>query len=127
MLHPLLHLIATEPHLLAEHAQGYAALAGAELDTLSAGWKRRALLGSAALVGAVAAIVFAGTAVMLWAVVPSAQIHAPWALVAVPLVPAVGALACLWAARSPSGGTSFGKLREQVAADIAMLREVGQP
>lgn len=123
MLHPLLHLIATQPQLLADHAEAYADLLGEELGSASALWKRRALLVGAGLCCVGVAAVLAGVALMLWAVVPAADIHAPWALVVVPMLPAGAAVACLVAARRQESSGAFSHVRNQVKADVAMLRE----
>ena len=123
MLHPLLHLVATQPHLLADHAEAYAELVAAEIGTVSTFWKRRAVLNAVALCCVVTAAVLAGVAVMLWAVVPAADIRAPWALVAVPLLPAAAAAICLLAASSVRRAGGFDTLRQQMKADIVMLRE----
>ena len=57
MLHPLLHLVATQPQLLADHAEAYAELVAEELGDFSVTWKRRALLNAVALCfGGVAAV-----------------------------------------------------------------------
>ena len=123
MLHPLLHLIATRPQLLAEHAEAYAELVAADVGAASAVWKQRAVLNAVALCCLGVAAVLAGVALMLWAVVPVADIHSPWALVATPLLPVAVAAGCLMAARERPGGSTFGNLRRQVRADIVMLRE----
>jgi cytochrome bd-type quinol oxidase subunit 2 len=125
MIHPLFHLIATRPQLLAEHAQAYAELVGAEISQVSAAWKRRAILLAAALCCVGVAAVLAGVALMLWAVVAEGEIRAPWALIVAPLVPLAVALACLLAARSDDEREAMASLRQQVSADMAMLREVG--
>lgn len=125
MLHPLLHLVATQPQLLAEHAGAYAEMFAAQVGIVSAAWKRRAALSAVALCCAGVAAVLAGVALMLWAVSPPGTIHAPWALLAGPLLPAAVALACLVAARSNAAESGFSALREQLNADIVMLREAG--
>ncbi len=123
-MHPLFNLIATRPHMLAEHAEAYAELVSAELGTASASWKRGAILNVAALSCLVLAVSLAGVALMFWAVIPLPQMQAPWALIAVPLAPLVIAAGCLLAARTPLERNPFDTLRKQVKADIAMLREV---
>ena len=126
MVHPLLHLIATRPQLLAEHAEAYAELVAVEFDTARAGWKRRALLNAAALCGIGVAAVLGGVALMLWAVIPATQIQAPWALVLAPLLPLAAAACCGWAARRMDDDVpAFESVRRQLRADVAMLREVG--
>lgn len=123
-MHPLFRLISTRPQLLADHAEAYAALVAAEVPRVSAAWKRRALLLALALVCLAVAAGLAGVAWMLWAVLPESQIRAPWVLLVVPAVPVLTAIACLLAARSTGEAGAFSELREQVKADIGMLREV---
>lgn len=127
MLHPLLHLIATQPHLLAEHAQVYAELAAAEAGEFSTRWKRRALLLTMAAFFIGLAVVLAGIALMLWAAMPVAQMQAPWALLAVPLALAAVAGLCWLAGRPQIDAVAFSHLRRQVKADMLMLREVAAP
>jgi uncharacterized membrane protein YqjE len=123
----MLHLIATKPQLLADHAQAYAELAAVEVGQFSAAWRRRALFLAISAFFLGLAGVLAGVAVMLWSVLPAAQMQAPWALVAVPVaVAAVGAL-CLLAGRSQNQASAFATLREQVRSDLMMLRETGAP
>jgi hypothetical protein len=123
-VHPLLQLVATRPQLLAEHAEAYAELAAAEAGAALAAWRRQTLLTAMALACLGVAAVLAGVALMLWAVALPTDIQAPWALVAAPMLPGFAAVACLAAARSGRGNGSFGALREQVMADLMMLREV---
>ncbi len=125
MLHPLLHLVATQPQLLAEHAEAYAEMVAAQVGAASAAWKRRAALSAVALCCVGVAAVLAGVALMLWAVSPPGTIHAPWALLAGPLLPAGVAVVCLLAARGGGAAGGFSALREQLKADIVMLREAG--
>jgi uncharacterized membrane protein YqjE len=123
-MHPLLRLAVTRPQLLLDHAAAYAELVSTEAGVVSAVWKRQALLNALALCCAALAAVLGGVALMLWAVVPTAQMQAPWALAVVPLVPLAGALCCLML-RVPAPGQPFAHVRQQVQADLAMLREVG--
>ena len=124
MMHPLLALIATRPQLLTAHAEAYAALAAAELAEARAGWQRRLLLGATALCSAGVAAVLAGVALMLWAVLLPTDGLARALLIATPLVPALLALGCGMAARG-DGRANFTVLRQQVKADLRMLREAG--
>ncbi|MDE2093203.1 MAG: hypothetical protein KGL99_02680 [Burkholderiales bacterium] len=126
MKHPLLRLIATRPQLLADHAEAYAALIGDEVGATAAVWKRRALFGATALcLGGVAAVL-GGVAFMLWAVMPAAGLHAPWALIAAPALPALIALGCGLEARRAQGA-AFAELRRQVGIDFSMLRQASAP
>ena len=122
-MHPLFHLIATRPHLLLEHAESYAELVDAEMGIVTTDWKRSLILNALALCLLIAGVGLAGVALMLWAVLPMAQMQAPWALIAVPLPPLVIAVLCLLAARTSNEARAFDKLRRQVSEDMAMLRE----
>lgn len=121
-MHPLLELLLARPQLLADHALAYGELVGQEFGQARRAWQQRWLLQIAALTGVVTAVILAGVALMLWAVVPAPQIHAPWALVLAPLLPLVAALACLMAIRQRGPLTSFAITRQQFNDDLAMLR-----
>lgn len=123
MIHPLFLLIATRPQLLADHAEAYAELVATEVGHVSATWKRRSLLYALALSCLAVAAVLAGVALMLWAVIPIASMQAPWVLIVAPLLPMALAAGCLLAARSPGDASGFDTIRQQIKADLAMLRE----
>lgn len=127
MFQDLMHLLSTQPHLLAGHAQAYGELAAAEVAALASQWRRRlALLLLALCLGGVA-LALAGTALLLYAVTPPGNMQQPWLLWLVPLLPAAAAAACVWASRDAGEAGAkgpFGELREQAQADLAMLREV---
>lgn len=123
MIHPLLRLVVTQPHLLADHAEAYAGLVGAEIGKSAAGLKQRLLLYTVALCLIGVAAVLGGVALMLWATIPTASMQAPWALIAVPSVPALVAVVCGLFGQRQSGET-FAELKQQIAADLVMLREV---
>ena len=123
-MHQLLHLITTRPQLLAAHAEAYAALASEEFPRIGAAWKRRALLDALALCSMGVAAALAGVALMLWASLPAVPAQATWVLIGVPLLPLVVAAWCAVAARSGSGLDALANLREQVQADLRLLREV---
>jgi len=53
--------------------------------------------------------------------------NSPWALVGVPAIPLVLAMWSTLAARAPQTGNGFAAIREQLAADAAMLRSVTAP
>ena len=123
-MHPLIRLIATEPQLLADHAEAYASLVSAELGSASSAFKRRAVLGAVALCFVGVAAVLGGVALMFWAVIPMTASAEPWVLIAAPVVPAVLAIVCLMAARSSVDAGRFENVRSQVKADMAMLRDL---
>jgi len=125
MTMPWLRLVLAEPQLLARHAQAYAELAAAEWTEAASSLRRRMRLQALGWCGLMLAMLLAGVAVLLWAVTPPAQVHAPWALWAVPLLPAALAFACLAAARRIGRAAAFTLLRRQWQADRAMLHEAG--
>lgn len=122
-MHPLLQLIATRPQLLAEHAQAYAALVTTEAPRITAACKRSAWLLALALGSLGAGLVLAGVAAMLWAITPEAQLRLPWVLVVVPALPLLVGLISTVAARRNREREAFDNLRQQVRADIELLRE----
>lgn len=124
MIHPLLRLIATQPHLLVDHAEAYAELASEELGRTATLWKWRLVLSVVAIFLIGVASILGGVALMLWAVVPASGIHSPWALAAGPLVPALIAIGCLVKARQHQP-TGLDALKKQIRADLLMVREVG--
>jgi len=123
MIHPLFLMIATRPQLLADHAEAYAELIATEVGHVSSTWRRRSLLYTVGLGCLAVGVVLAGVALMLWAVTPAASMHAPWALIAAPLLPLALALWCLLVARSPAKASGFAAILQQMKADLAMLRE----
>jgi uncharacterized membrane protein YqjE len=127
MLYTLARLLISKPQLLADHADAYAQLVGAEVSSVSAQWLRRCKFKAAALACLAVGVVLAGVALMLWAVVPPDSMRAPWALIGTPLVPLIAGLCCLLAAREGSQDKAFDKLRQQWHADIQMLREASAP
>lgn len=122
-IHPLLRLAATHPHLLADHAAAYAELLGDEMGKTVLSWKQKALFNAMGIglfgVGAV----LAGVAAMLWALIPAPPAHASWALIAAPAVPTLLALLCIFAGRR-SAPDAFTQVKQQLGADLSMLREV---
>ena len=124
MIHPLLRLITSEPHLLGDHVEAYADLVGEEVKKTSAAWGLRVALYAATLCLAGVGLVLSGVAVMLWASTPAANLHTPWVLVAVPVITFVLAAACFLLARRNPAHDAFGNVKKQLSADMAMLREV---
>jgi hypothetical protein len=123
MIHPLFLLIATRPQLLADHAEAYAELVATEVGHVSAAWRRRTLLYAVALGCLAVAAVLAGVALMLWAVIPVATMQVPGALIVAPLLPLVVTVGCLLAVRSQGDASGFDNIRQQMKADLVMLRE----
>ena len=124
MIHPLLHLIATKPQLLGDHVEAYAELVGAEVGKTSKMWISRVVFYAIALFLLSAGLIFTGVALMLWAVVPSDNMNSPWLLIVVPLVPLIAGGFCIMKARAHPDQTPFETIKQQLNADMAMLREV---
>ena len=124
MIHPLLRLAATEPHLIGDHVEAYAALVGDEVGKVSTSFITRAALYAAALLLVAVGLVLVGVALLFCAAVPTSDYPAPWAMFAVPLAPFVIAVVCLVFAHSRPTEKAFDTLKKQLNADMAMLREV---
>ena len=123
MIHPLFRLIATRPQLLADHLEAYAQLVAEEAGQAAQRFKRGLMLQAVAAVSAGIAAALAGVGLMLWAVIPPADIQAPWALWVAPGLPLLIAAGCIVAARAGSGTSALASLSTQVRADMAMFRE----
>lgn len=123
-MHPLFLLLATRPQLLADHAEAYAELVAVEVNRMSATWTRLALLNAMALCSLSVAMALAGVALMLWAVMPALPAQAPWVLIVLPLLPLAAAVGCLLAMQRDGQREAFDNLRQQLKADVLMLREV---
>lgn len=125
MLRPLFRLATREPQLLAGHLEAYTELATSELGVAVARWKRQLALRLLGFTGMALALLLAGVALMLWAVLPASGSPQAWLLWAVPAAPGtIGALALLIAATA-APSVAFDSLRRQWAADASMLREAG--
>ena len=124
MIHPLLRLLTSEPQLLGDHVEAYADLVGEEAKKTATAWGLRLALFAASLALVIVALVLTGVAIMLWAAVPAGDLHAPWVLVAVPVVTFVLAAGCTLYARKSRVESAFDNVKKQLSADMAMLREV---
>lgn len=124
MVHPVLQLLATQPQLLADHAQAYLKLVATEVDRVAAAWRRQTLLHAAALCCLGVAWVLLGVACMLWVALPSVPGHALWVLLGAPALPALAGAWCLRAARPPGEAVAFDNVRQQLREDLMLLREV---
>ena len=119
----LLHLIASKPQLLVDHAEAYSELLTTELANLSTGHQQRALLMAVALCSFGVACVLTGFALISSALMPAAAAQAMAVLIMVPLLPLALCAGCLLAVRSQRGGAALANVRQQFKADLAMLRE----
>jgi hypothetical protein len=124
LIHPVLKLIATEPQLVGDHVEAYAELVGEEISKVSSGWIRRIALWAVAGLLAAIGLVLLGVALIVWAATPDGDLRSVWLLVAVPVVPLVGAGICAMSARAHTIGNAFDTVKAQLNADMAMLREV---
>lgn len=122
MIHPLLRLIASEPHVLGDHVEAYAELVGDEVKKTGIAWGMRLGLYAGAFLLATVGLGLAGVAIMLWA--SSNDLRAPWVLIVVPLVVLAGAAICVVVAQSKPIESAFDNVKKQINADMAMLREV---
>jgi hypothetical protein len=124
MIHPLLRLAATQPHLLGDHVEAYAALVGEEVSKVSTSLMMRVGLYLGALVLFAIGLTLVGVALMLRGTVPATDYSAGWALFVVPLTPFVLAAICVVVARAKPIEKPFDTVKKQLNADMAMLREV---
>ena len=127
MIHPLFRLLVSEPQMLADHVEAYSELVAEEVGAVTSQCKKRAALHALSLVGIVVAAVLVGVSLLLWAAIPLDTMNAPWALIAVPALFIVLALWAHFAAKAPVAERGFKTIREQMAADGAMLRSVTAP
>ena len=127
MMRSLLNLLMTQPKLLADHAAAYAEMAATEMGVAAAVCKRQVMLTAAAICCWTVAAILTGVALMLWAVVPETSMHAPWVLIAIPMLPVAVALWCGVVLRALAATQPFADVRQQLRADLGMLREVSAP
>ncbi|MFL6665104.1 MAG: hypothetical protein ACJ8G7_23275 [Rhizobacter sp.] len=126
MIHPLFRLLVSEPQMLADHVEAYAELVAEEAGAVANRIKRRLLMQAISVFAVIFAVFLAAIALMLWAVVPTESMRAPWMLIVVPGVPAILAIGCYFGAKKPAEDSRGMKaIREQMAADAEMLRSVG--
>lgn len=121
LVHPIFKVLLRHPHLLAEHAAGYAALLQEEAGRASQDLVRQALAWAAAILGLVVFLVLAGVAAMLVAL--WGQWH--WILATAPLTALALALVAWWMARHHRASAALATLREQIDADADALRILG--
>jgi len=123
MIHPIVRLLATQPHLVVEHASAYASLIEAEAVEIRRRWVRRAALSVLALCCLAVAVVLTGVALMLWAVTPTLSEQGQWALCMAPAVPAIIAIVAGLMAKRPVAERAFASIQAQIRADLDMIRD----
>lgn len=126
MTHPLFTLLVTQPHLLGNHADAYTELLSAEFASALEDLKKQAKLSAGVLFGWVVSAVLAGVSLLLLAVIPQAHMPAPWALIVIPLLPVAAALWYQSSLKRNPSDPAFGKIRQQLQADLALLREAAE-
>jgi hypothetical protein len=125
MLHPMFKIVASRPELVAEHLAAYGQLAAVQAQAAATHLQRRAVLAGVAGLSGALAIGLAGVALLLVGVVPLQAMPAPWLLLVVPLVPLAVAAVCWLRLRGAKEASALAPLREQFAADAALLRAAG--
>ncbi len=120
IVHPIFSVLITRPELVMDHVAGYAALVQEEASTVGVQVARRAVAWAAAAVGALVFVILAGVACMIGA---TSEFH--WALVVVPAVPLLVAVAAFLVARKPLPSSAFNELKAQIDADAQALRTMG--
>ena len=123
-MHPLLRIIGTDPHLLLDHAEAYAALISADAGSTVREWTLRIAWVAAAFLCVFVSVILLGVAVMLWTVTPGGTSHTAAVLGGVALAPLCPAVVCAVAARAQSSTQRFENLQRQLQADLQMLREI---
>jgi hypothetical protein len=123
MLHPMFKIVASRPELLAEHLAAYGQLVAVQAQAAAGQLQRRALLGAVVALATVLGLGLAGVALLLVAAVPLPAMPLPWLLVVVPLVPLALAAAGALRLRRLVEPSAWAPLRDQFAADAALLRE----
>ena len=124
-IHPLIHLAARHPELLAEHGEAYAALIAKEISDWRTSLVRRVVLAAVALLTAGLSLLFIGIALMLWAASPDGEdLRSIGVLFAVPSVMVVVTIAAALFAKGSATASAFADLKKQFSADLRMLREV---
>ena len=98
-IHPLLRLVVSQPHLVAEHLEAYAALVGQEVSKLTASLAVRIGLYVGAGVLALLSLLLIGVSLLLRATVDPTGYSAGWALIVVPLTPLLLAVIMVFIAR----------------------------
>lgn len=124
MFHPLIRLLASKPHLVASHLGGYAELASAQAQEAARSLQARLVWSAGAVAGLWAGALLGGVALLMVATVPLTDMPAPWLLLVAPGVPLLGGALCWMQARNRPVVWSLAPMREQFAADAALLAEV---
>ena len=114
----------TQPHLLGEHAEAYAALVGEEAKKVSTSLAVRIGLYVGAGVLALIGMVLVGVALLLRASISSVDYPAGWALLVVPLAPFLIAAVMVFVAGAKPIEKAVDTVKKQMKSDMDLLREV---
>ncbi len=125
-IHPIVHVAARRPQLLAEHAKAYGDLLLEEGRRTLASLVLHAVLYAAAGVLGGLGLVFGGVALLLYAAV-AGELRNGWLLVALPCACLAAAAVCGIVARVLPVDVTLDVLGRQVEADIDMIHEAEQP
>ncbi|MDD2844755.1 MAG: hypothetical protein PHT57_07350 [Rhodoferax sp.] len=126
-MHPLIELLLARPQLLADHAQAYGALFTEEMGEARAALQRWAIWLTMTLCSLFSAVILAGMALMLWAMLPASPMQFSWVLLVTPMVPLAVAGVCWQLARKNGTPRFFDQMRAQIRADKAMLSAARAP
>lgn len=125
-IHPIVHVVARRPQLLAEHAKAYGDLLLEEgRRTLSSLVVHAVLYAAGGVLGGLG-LVFGGVALLLYATIPG-ELRNGWLLVALPLAMLLAGGLCVIVARALPVNITLEVVGQQVRADIDMIHEMGQP
>jgi hypothetical protein len=119
--------VASQPELLADHLAAYGELAAVQVQAAAGQLQQRAVLVAVATLSAALGIGLVGVALLLLGALPLQAMPAPWLLALVPLVPLVVAAGCVLRLRGLKAFSALTPLRDQLAADAALLREASRP
>lgn len=126
MMRPLLQLMASEPELLSEHLQSYAELLGEEVGSFQDQFKRHWVMFAVLALLVTVTLILSGVGLMLWLVTPTAQLQQlqlPWALWLVPFGMTALCVTIAVIMKKEERTPGFQALRQQIAADMAMLKQ----
>ncbi len=118
MLPPLLRVLLDEPRLLIEYASAYATLLKEDAAWWQAQQLRRLRYRVVMVVSIMLAVLFAGIALMLFAVTGNEH----WVLWAVPALPLAVAVVASWQARHAMPSVpALARVRAQLAQDMRLF------
>lgn len=125
MLHPIFRILVSKPELLADHVAGYGHLVAQQAAEIKTHLQRSVWLAVTVVIGAGVGLGLGGMALLLAGALPLDRMPMPWLLVVVPLTPLLVAAGAALALRRRPAAHALNTLREQLAADAAMLHEAG--